>query len=95
MKVKLLSPRDLFATDQLAEVLSPLVEPADASASTVIERLLGELGFPSERPSTMIKFKILLPSFLMWSSRLQRRLERKGKVMVIFISHGGILTKAF
>ena len=32
---KLLSPKDIFATDEFAEVLSPLVEPADEDASSV------------------------------------------------------------
>ena len=45
MKAKLLGPKDLFAIDQFAEVLSSLVEPNDASTSKEIERPVGELGF--------------------------------------------------
>ena len=91
MKAKLLGPIDLFANDQFAEVFSPLVEPTDASTSIEINRLLGELGFSSERPSTMIKFKVLLSSFLMQSLRLQCRLERKAEAMVEGIPHDGLL----
>ena len=87
MKAKLLGPKDLFATDQITKVLSSLVEPTDASISIEIERLLGELGFSSERPSTMIKFKVLLSSFLTRLLRFHCRLERKGEAMVIGIPH--------
>ena len=33
---KLLGPKDVFATDEFAEVLSPLVEPADDDTSSVV-----------------------------------------------------------
>ena len=33
---KLLGPKDIFATDEFAEVLSPLVEPADEDASSAL-----------------------------------------------------------
>lgn len=87
MNVKLLSPKDLFATEDFAEVLSPLVEPADEAAFTEIQKQLIELGFISERPTTLIKLEVLLSSFLMQSSRLHSRSERKGEPMVIGIPH--------
>jgi len=87
MNTKLLSPKDLFATEDFAEVLSPMVEPADEAASTEIRKQLIELGFISERPTTLIKLEVLLSSFLMQSSRLHSRSERKGEPMVIGIPH--------
>ena len=87
MKTKLLSPKDLFATEEFAEVLSPLVEPADEASSTEIQKQLVELGFIYERPTTLIKLEVLLSSFLMQSSRLLGRSERKGEPMVIGIPH--------
>ena len=45
---KLLSPKDQFATDDFAEVLSPLVEPADDDSAASIDQMLGELGFAKE-----------------------------------------------
>ena len=84
---KLLSPKDQFATDDFAEVLSPLVEPADENSAASIDQMLGELGFVSERPSTVIKLQVLLSSFLMQSARLLSRLERKGEAMVLGIPH--------
>ena len=87
MNTKLLSPKDLFATEDFAEVLSPMVEPADEAASTEIQKQLIELGFISERPTTLIKLEVLLSSFLMQSSRLHSRSERKGEPMVIGIPH--------
>lgn len=87
MNTKLLSPKDLFATEDFAEVLSPLVEPADEASSTEIQKQLIELGFISERPTTLIKLEVLLSSFLMQSSRLHSRSERKGEPMVIGIPH--------
>ena len=87
MNTKLLSPKDLFATEDFAEVLSPLVEPADEASSTEIQKQLIELGFISERPTTLIKLEVLLSSFLMQSSRLHSRSERKGEPLVIGIPH--------
>jgi len=85
MNTKLLSPKDLFAAEDFAEVLSPLVEPADEVASTEILKQLVELGFKSERPTSLVKLQVLLSSFLMQSSRLLSRSERKGEPMVIGI----------
>ncbi|NBT89120.1 MAG: hypothetical protein EBT51_12620, partial [Flavobacteriaceae bacterium] len=56
---KLLSPKDIFATDEFAEVLSPLVEPADEDASSVLVDQLKRLGFASERPTSLAKLKVL------------------------------------
>ena len=85
MRSKLLSPKDLFATEEFAEVLSTLVEPADEASSTKIQKQLVELGFISERPTSLVKLQVLLSSFLMQSSRLLSRSERKGEPMVIGI----------
>ena len=87
MNTKLLSPKDLFATVEFAEVLSPLVEPADEAASSDIQTQLIELGFVSERPTSLMKLQVLLSSFFMQSSRLLSRQERKGEPMVIGIPH--------
>lgn len=87
MRSKLLSPKDLFATEDFAEVLSPLVEPADEEASIEIQKQLIELGFKSERPTSLVKLQVLLSSFLMQSSRLLSRSERKSEPMVIGIPH--------
>ena len=43
---KLLGPKDIFATDEFAEVLSPLVEPADEDASSVLVDQLKRFGLP-------------------------------------------------
>ena len=88
---KLLSPKDQFATDDFAEVLSLLVEPADDDSAASIDQMLGELGFVSERPSTVIKLQVLLSSFLMQSARLLSRLERKGEAMVLGIPHDEVI----
>ena len=87
MNTKLLSPKDLFATVEFAEVLSPRVEPADEAASSEIQTQLIELGFVSERPTSLMKLQVLLSSFFMQSSRLLSRQERKGEPMVIGIPH--------
>ena len=87
MRSKLLSPKDLFATEEFAEILSPLVEPADEVSSTEIQKQLIDLGFISERPTTLIKLQVLLSSFLMQSSRLFSRSKRKGEPMVLGIPH--------
>ena len=87
MKVKLLSLKDLFATEDFAEVLSPLVEPTDEASSSEIQKQLVELGFIFERPTTLVKLQVLLSSFLMQSSRLLSRSERKGEPMVMGVPH--------
>ena len=84
---KLLGPKDVFATDEFAEVLSPLVEPADEDASSVLVDQLKRLGFASERPTSLAKLKVLLASFLMQAGRLESRRERKGDPMVMGIPH--------
>ena len=87
---KLLGPKDVFATDEFAEVLSPLVEPADEAASNVLLDQLKRLGFSSERPTSLTKLKVLLASFLMQSGRLESRRERKGEPMVMGIPHDAV-----
>ena len=87
---KLLGPKDVFATDEFAEVLSPLVEPADEDASNVLLDQLKRLGFSSERPTSLTKLKVLLASFLMQSGRLESRRERKGEPMVMGIPHDAV-----
>ena len=84
---KLLSPKDVFATDQFSEILSPLVEPTDEVASLIVKQLLADLGFVLERPSTVIKLEVLLSSFLMQSARLLSRQQRKNEPMVMGIPH--------
>lgn len=87
---KLLGPKDDFTTTEFAEVLSPLVEPADDNASKVlIDRLRG-LGFKSERPSTLSKLQVLLASFLMQATRLESRRDRKGEPMVMGVPHDAV-----
>jgi hypothetical protein len=73
---KLLGPKDVFATDEFAEVLSPLVEPVDEDASSVLLDQLSRLGFTSERPSSLAKLQVLLASFLMQAGRLESRRDR-------------------
>ena len=92
---KLLGPKDVFATDAFAEVLSPLVEPADEDASNVLLDQLKRLGFSSERPTSLTKLKVLLASFLMQSGRLESRRERKGEPMVMGTPRRCIMAKAF
>lgn len=84
---KLLGPDDFFATHKFAEVLSPLVEPADDDTDRLLRDQLHQLGFASERPSTVGKLQVLLASFLMQATRLEGRKERKGEPMVIGIAH--------
>jgi len=87
---KLLGPNDDFTTTEFAEVLSPLVEPADDNASKVLIDRLRRLGFKSERPSTLSKLQVLLASFLMQATRLESRRDRKGEPMVMGIPHDAV-----
>lgn len=87
---KLLGPKDIFATYDFAEVLSPLVEPVDDGASSVLIDQLKRLGFTSERPSSLAKLKVLLASFLMQAGRLESRRDRKGEPMVMGIPHDAV-----
>lgn len=87
---KLLGPKDIFATDEFAEVLSPLVESADEDVSSALADQLKRLGFASERPTSLTKLKVLLASFLMQAGRLESRRERKGEPMVMGIPHDAV-----
>ena len=87
---KLLGPKDVFATDEFAEVLSPLVEPADEDASSVLVDQRKRLGFASERPTSLAKLQVLLASFLMQAGRLESRRDRKGEPMVMGIPHDAV-----
>lgn len=87
---KLLGPKDVFATDEFAEVLSPLVEPADDDTSSFLVDQLRKLGFTLERPSSLVKLQVLLASFLMQAGRLESRRDRKGEPMVMGIPHDAV-----
>lgn len=85
----LLGPNDMsfFPIYEYREVLSPVVEPADARTEAVINRYLADLGFLDPRPSSLKKLSVLLCSFLMQSMRLQGRVERRGGSLIIGWPH--------
>jgi hypothetical protein len=86
---KLLGPNDMsfFPIHEYREVLSPVVEPADATTEAVINGYLADLGFSDPRPSSLKKLSVLLCSFLMQSMRLQGRVERRGGSLIIGWPH--------
>lgn len=84
---RLLSPNDIFSDTKFEEVLSPVVEPADAAGWEAIGDMLIDIGFSSVRPSTANKLGVLLSSFLMQSMRLEARRERLGEPMLIGWPH--------
>lgn len=82
---KLLGPNDMsfFPIHEYREVLSPVVEPVEATTEAVINGYLADLGFLDPRPSSLKKLSVLLCSFLMQSMRLQGRVERRGGRLII------------
>ncbi len=62
-------PDPFYTHPVFKQVLSPLVEPATDDTEAQIDQLLEGLGCLSNRPSTNVKLRVLLSSFLLQAQR--------------------------
>ena len=82
-----LSLDNLFPSDELKEVLSPLVEPETDKDRALVDEHLKVLGCYSSRSVSLAKLRVLLSSFLLQAQRLEERVQRKGGELIIGWPH--------